>query len=88
MGPLRERSGEMGIKRAYTKGELASMGPLRERSGEHLAVRDAVAEAHWLQWGRCANAAESKEIQVFFGSKIVLQWGRCANAAESRLLSI
>src|SRR5690606_17231702 len=37
-----------------------------------------------LQWGRCANAAESLQWKSALIAMIKLQWGRCANAAESR----
>src|SRR5436853_122772 len=58
------------------------MGPLRERSGE-ASLTCCESYARPLQWGRCANAAESAQGN---GDLVLvtnlLQWGRCANAAE------
>src|SRR5690554_5118831 len=61
------------------------MGPLRERSGEQSKRRERIAKAWALQWGRCANAAESWNESSAVVFVDLLQWGRCANAAERRL---
>src|SRR5690606_11734591 len=36
-----------------------------------------------LQWGRCANAAETLQRATHTEVQLALQWGRCANAAET-----
>src|SRR5690606_24524110 len=44
--------------------ERASMGPLRERSGESYRQGMLRSLELELQWGRCANAAESSGEQL------------------------
>ncbi len=84
MGPPRERGGESALSSETSSGRhrfngAAARTRRRGRGCALLARQDLV-----LQWGRRANAAESKDGKAALKARNPLQWGRRANAAESR----
>src|SRR5690606_37371111 len=83
MGPLRERSGEVGIQCLPGEGEDASMGPLRERSGESRHPARGTTRMSGFNGAAARTQRRAEPSRLRAHGAFPLQWGRCANAAES-----
>ena len=83
MGPLRERSGELAPGLSGSRPTNGFNGAAARTQRRDPSATASKRLCSVLQWGRCANAAESLVEMMFSTRRWLLQWGRCANAAES-----